>query len=74
MTDASAFERLNQQLKENHILHAIAAVVVLFAVSIAYDLYTGSEPAFLEAIGTSIVLGAIYYGGLKYNDSANESD
>lgn len=73
MTDASAFERLNQLVKENHILHAIVAVIVLFAVSIAYDLYTGSEPAFLEATGRSIVLGAVYYGGMKYSDSANES-
>lgn len=74
MTDTSVFERLNRLLKENHVVHALIGVVVLFTVRIAYDLYTGSDPALLEAVGTSVFLGAIYYASLRYNDSASGSE
>lgn len=76
MTEASTFERLNRLLKENHAAHAIAAVVVVFAVGMAYNLYTGVDlaPALLDAIFYAVLIGAIDYGVRKYYGSASESD
>lgn len=75
MTGASAFERLNRLLKENHAAHALAAVVVVFAVGMAYNLYIEADlaPALLESLFYGVFMGAIDYGVRKYNDSASES-
>ena len=75
MTDPSAFERLNRLLKENYAAHAIAAVVVVFAVGMAYNLYIGADlvPALLESLLYGVFIGVIYYGGLRYSDSTSES-
>ncbi|AGB33616.1 ComEC/Rec2-related domain-containing protein [Natrinema pellirubrum DSM 15624] len=65
----SIFGRLNRLLIENHVVHGIIAAVVVFAVKIGFDVATGKDPSVLEAVVAGVVLGAIYYGGLKYGAS-----
>lgn len=69
MTETSILGRLNRTLKENLLLHAVVAMVVVFAIRIGFDIYNGENPSLIEAIGYGVFMGVIYYGGMKYGSS-----
>ncbi|ELY84483.1 ComEC/Rec2-related domain-containing protein [Natrinema altunense JCM 12890] len=63
------FGRVNQVLKENDLLHAVIAMLIVFAIDVGFSIYNGEDPSFIEAIGSGVFLGVIYYGGIKYAKS-----
>lgn len=69
MTETSILGRLNRTLKENLLLHAVIAMVVVFAIRVGFDVYNGEEPSLIEAVVSGVFMGVIYYGGMKYGSS-----
>ncbi|WP_238705314.1 hypothetical protein [Natrinema pallidum] len=69
MTEPTMLGRLNGVLKENYLLHAVIAMLVVFVIRIGFNIYNGEDPSFIEAIASGVFMGVIYYGGMKYGSS-----